>query len=236
MKKFLKFIFKLLVVIAILLAFMSFCSYDLFKKAAKNKVQEVASTMFGSPVLINHELSSGENYNLIVENPSTFNPGNMILLQEINNTSTEKNVKDLVLKNLTINYAINKNNKINLHIMRDNTQIYAAQNINQLNQVNQFNELFKSGNNDNNQNNDSKNKSDNNDKDNIYVRSITFINPTLLLFIDGEYKGITTIPSFALQFSSNESSSTIKIVLETVVNLTNQSDKAVLKLYNNINK
>lgn len=219
MKKFFKFIFKFVFIILILVLFLSYCSYDLVTKASLKKLQTMGSQMFGSELFFSRELSNGEKYAVVIENPENFAPGNMILLQSIENKSTNETNKNLTISGLTINYAINKDNKINLHVMRDNAKQYANSNLQALDNLNNL--LEQSGEN-----------KDGSEAKPAIVQSITFINPTLLLFIDDKYQGITTIPSFALQYNDSEKVSLLKGVLDSVTHLTDQADKAVISLIN----
>jgi len=215
MKKFLKFILKFIFIVLILLLFVSYCSYDLLSRASVGKLENIGSQMFGSKLVIGKELSNGEKYTIVIENPQNFAAGNMILLKNIEDSN--KNNRNIIISGLTVNYAINKNNQINLHEMRDNVKKFAEANLKSLNDINKMLS-------------DVDGKQNSTNKKTPTVHSITFINPTLLLFIDDKYQGITTIPSFSLQYNNDAEMTLLKGALDSVTHLTTQADKAVLNL------
>jgi len=216
MKKIFKFIFKFIFIIAIIVLLFSFCSYKLVSKASNKKLEEMGTQMFGSPFYLQKELTDGNLYAIIIENPLTFTAGNMLLVQNIKNNQDNENNSNVIISGLTINYAINKDDNINLHVIRDNAKKYIQQNLEAINQLNNL--LI------------DKNSPNNSVQKESIVKSILFINPTLLLFIDDEYKGIATIPSFSLQYSNSEKTNLATVAFDSISGLTAQSDKAVLNL------
>tara|TARA_R110000868_G_scaffold32183_7_gene117329 strand:+ start:34793 stop:35479 length:687 start_codon:yes stop_codon:yes gene_type:complete len=228
MKKFFKFIFQAILIILIVAVGMSYCGYHLLGTAVLKKTEKVGTEVLGSQLIINFQGQKGDKYAVVIKDPPGFSNGNMIMIQNISSTETERkinqgkktttiNYTDYTINKMTINYAVNNNDQINLKITQDNIMKYSLQNQDNFNKI--TTELLKN----NNKSNSTINK----------IKSITFVNPSLALFIDGKYRNSSTISSFSVQLDDNESSNFLNVIIDVTKNLVKQADAVVYRLVKN---